>query len=72
MMKKIFFRLGVTMMLTEEEFALIRTSNDAAHDLLRSKAEQGEFILDGETYSPADLSPGENGFYHRDDIEFEF
>lgn len=52
-MKKMFFRLGVTMKLTEEEFALICTSSDAAHDFLREKVARGEFKLDGETYSPA-------------------
>ena len=71
-MKKIFFRLGVTMELTEEEFALICTSSDAAHDFLREKVTRGEFKLDGETYSPANLNPCGNEFYHRDDIEFEF
>lgn len=71
-MKKLFFRLGVTMELTQEEFALICTSSDAAHDLLRNKVAQDLFKLDGETYSPANLDPSDNEFYHRDDIEFEF
>lgn len=71
-MKKIFFRLGVTMELTEEEFALICTSSDAAHDFLREKVTQGEFKLDGETYSPANYTPSNDEFPHEEDIEFEF
>ena len=71
-MKKLFFRLGVTMMLTQEEFDLICTSSDTAHDLIRSKVDQNLFKLDGETYSPANLDPSDNEFYHKDDIEFEF
>lgn len=71
-MKKLFFRLGVTVELTQKEFDLICTSSDAAHDLLRDKVERGAFKLDGETYSPANLTPGGNEFYHEDDIEFEF
>lgn len=71
-MKKVFFRLGVTMVLTQEEFDLICTSSNAAHDLLRGKVDQDLFKLDGETYSPANLNPCGNEFYHRDDIEFEF
>ena len=72
MMKKIFFRLGVTMMLTQEEFDLICTSSDTAHDLIRSKVDHSLFKLDGETYSPANPDPSDNEFYHKDDIEFEF
>lgn len=71
-MKKIFFRLGITMELTQEEFDLICTSSDAAHNLIRSKVAQDLFKLDGETYSPANLDPCDNEFYHEDDIEFEF
>lgn len=71
-MKKLFFRLGVTVELTQEEFSLICTGNHAAHDLLRSRIAQDLFKLDGETYSPANLDPSDNEFYHRYDIEFEF
>ena len=71
-MKKMFFRLGVTMKLTEEEFALICTSSDAAHDFLREKVARDEFKLDGETYFPANYTPSDNEFPHEDDIEFEF
>ena len=71
-MKKIFFRLGVTMELTEEEFALICTSSDAAHDFLREKVTRGEFKLDGETYSPANYTSSNDEFPHEEDIEFEF
>lgn len=71
-MKKTFVRLGVTMTLREDEFALIRTGNEAAHDLLRGKVELGEFKLDGETYFPAALVPSDDEFYHEHDIEFEF
>lgn len=58
-MKKLFFRLGVTMELTQEEFALVCTGSDAAHDLLRDKVARKEFKLAGETYSPANLDPGD-------------
>lgn len=71
-MKKLFFRLGVTMELTEEEFNLICTRSDAAHDLIRDKVARDEFKLDGETYSPANYNPCENEYFHKDDIEFEF
>lgn len=71
-MKNIFFRLGVTMTLTREEFDLICTSSDVAHNFLRNKVARKEFKLDGETYSPANLDPCENEFYHEDDIKFEF
>lgn len=71
-MKKMFFRLGVTMELTREEFDLISTSSDAAHNFLRDKVAREEFKLEGETYSPANLNPCENEFYHEADIEFEF
>ena len=71
-MKKVFFRLGVTMQLTQEEFDLICTSNHAAHNLIRDKVARDLFKLDGETYSPANLDPSDNEFYHKDDIEFEF
>lgn len=60
------------MELTQEEFVLICTSSDAAHDLLRNKITKDLFKLDGETYSPANLSPCDNEFYHKDDIEFDF
>lgn len=60
------------MKLTQEEADLICTSSDAAHDLLRGKVERGEFKLNGETYSPANLIPCNDEFYHEDDIEFEF
>lgn len=71
-MKKLFFRLGVTMELTEEEFALICTSSDAAHDLLREKVARDEFKLDGETYSPANYTSSDDEFPHEDNIEFYF
>lgn len=71
-MKKLFFRLGVTMTLTQEEFDLISTSSDAAHDFLRGKVAREEFKLEGETYSPANYTPGNDEFPHEDDIEFEF
>lgn len=71
-MRKLFFRLGATMELTQEEFELVCTSSDTAHDFLRDKVARDEFKLDGETYSPANLSPCDNEFYHKDDIEFEF
>lgn len=71
-MKNIFFRLGVTMTLTQEEFDLISTSSDAAHDFLRGKVAREEFKLEGETYSPANYTPGNDEFPHEDDIEFEF
>lgn len=71
-MKKLFFRLGVTVELTQEEFELVCTSSDAAHNFLKDKVARDEFKLDGETYSPANLSPCDNEFYHKDDIEFEF
>ena len=64
-MKKLFFRLGVTMELTEEEFALICTSSDAAHDLLREK------VARDEDKSQAAVA-SEYEFPHEDDIEFYF
>ena len=48
------------------------TISDAAHNFLRNKVARKEFKLDGETYSPANLDPCENEFYHENDIEFEF
>ena len=71
-MKKLFIRLGVTVELTQEEFALVSTGSDAAHDFLRGKVARDEFKLDGETYSPANLSPCHNEFYHEGVIEFLF
>lgn len=71
-MKKMFFRLGATMELTEEEFALVCTNSDAAHDFLREKVARDEFKLDGETYSPANYIPSDDEFPHEDDIEFDF
>ena len=71
-MKKLFFRLGVTVMLAPEEFALVSTGSKAAHDLLRRKVEMDDFKLDGETYSPANTMPCGDEYYHSDDIEFEF
>lgn len=71
-MEKIFFRLGVTMKLTQEEFSLLRTGSAAAHEFLRGKVARSEFRLDGETYSPANFTPGGDEFYHKDNIEFEF
>ena len=71
-MKKLFFRLGVTVMLTPEEFALVSTGSKAAHDLIRGKVEQDAFKLDGESYSPANTMPCGDEYYHSDDIEFEF
>lgn len=71
-MKKLFFRLGVTVELTQEEFDLICTRGDAAHDFLRGKVARDEFKLDGETYSPANYSPCENEYSHKDNIDFYF
>ncbi len=71
-MKNMFFRLGVTISLTEEEFELVCTESQAAHDIIRGKIERDEFKLDGESYSPANERPTQNEFYHRYDIELEF
>ena len=71
-MKKLFFRLGVTVMLTPEEFVLVSTGSKAAHDLLRRRVEMDDFKLDGETYSPANTMPCDDEYYHSEDIEFEF
>ena len=71
-MKKLFLRLGVTMTLTQEEFALVSTGSKAAHDFIKGKVDQGAFKLDGETYSPANTLPCTDEYYHSGDIEFEF
>lgn len=59
--KNLWFRMGITLELTEEEFLILRKGSswpfcaeccEKAEQLLISKMRAGDFRLDGETYSP--------------------
>lgn len=64
-MKNIFFRLGVTMTLTREEFDLICTSSDAAHNFLRNKVPGRSSNWTGRPILQPTLIPAKTNFTTR-------
>lgn len=62
--KNLWFRMGVTIALTEEEYKLLRNGSSSTDHEEREKAAQlfltkiraGAFLADGETYSPEQQS----------------
>lgn len=84
--KKLWLRVGVTLELSEEEYNLLRgvpesaaeEKHDEAKKLLVRKMKAGQYILDGETYSPIhkhicmdDEWPGDEGISYDFDENME-
>lgn len=72
MKKKIFARLGVTIMLTKGQFLRLSAGGADAAALIREKVRRGDFELDGETYFPAHSSSDSTEWTHSHDIELQF
>lgn len=50
--KSVWFRLGVTIPLTDEEYDLCKNNREAGGELVKEKILRGEYRLDGESYCP--------------------
>lgn len=69
--KRIWLRLGVTVMLSEREIQEIERGDAAGRAIIREKFNNGRCILDGETYIPS--CPGSDVEWPvKDDIEFSY
>jgi hypothetical protein len=79
--KTLWFRMGIALELTEEEFKILRKGSAEpycaeccaqAEQLLISKMRSGEFLLNGDTYSPTRFDWDEESEWpHDTEISFE-
>ncbi|MBO5969910.1 MAG: hypothetical protein J6S14_15590 [Clostridia bacterium] len=70
--KSVWFRLGASIHLTDEEYELCKTNKSEGEKLLREKILHGEYELDGESYCPDGCWPGENDpDYTPDEDDYE-
>lgn len=51
-MIKLWVRIGAEVTLTEEEFESVKSGNSSIDGIVECKIRNGEYVLDGETYSP--------------------
>ena len=71
MKKEVWMRLGVTVMLSEDEITEIKKGGPAGKGLIRDLLNIGKFSLDGETYIPS--RPGTDREWPvEEDIEFTY
>ena len=75
--KNVWFRLGVSIPLTDEEYELCKTNRPEGAKLVREKILRGEYKLDGESYCPNGCWPGETDEYddwydYNKEIKFYF
>ena len=69
--KAAWMRLGVAVMLSENELSEIKSGSPAGKGLIQDLFNTGKFSLDGETYIPS--CPGsESEWPVEDDVEFTF
>jgi hypothetical protein len=71
MKKGIWLRLGVTMMISEHEMSEIKRADAAGRAIIREKFNNGQCILDGETYIPSGPE-GDHVWPVEEEIEFTF
>lgn len=71
MKKEVWIRLGVTVMLSEDEITEIKKGGPAGKGLIQDLFNIGKFSLDGETYIPS--RPGTDREWPvEEDIEFTY
>ena len=69
--KAAWMRLGVTVMLSENELSEIKSGSPAGKGLIQDLFNTGKFALDGETYIPS-CPASEREWPVEDDVEFTF
>lgn len=71
MKKEVWIRLGVTVILSEDEITEIKKGGPAGKGLIQDLFNIGKFSLDGETYIPS--RPGTDREWPvEEDIEFTY
>lgn len=71
MEKAVWMRLGVSVMLSDDELAEIKSGSRAGAGIIQDKVNIGKFYLDGETYIPS--RPGSDREWPvEEDIEFSY
>ena len=70
---EIWARLGITMNVSNEEYAvLIGENREKANDLFRNLINNGRFIPDGDAYIPGCALPDDpNSDYVPEDVNFD-
>lgn len=71
MKKRVWMRLGVTVMLSENEITEIAKGSQAGKGVIQDLFNIGKFSLDGETYIPS--RPGSDSEWPvKEDVEYSY
>ena len=66
-MKRLWGRLGMEIILDDEEYAAVLSENENSQQILISAIEAKRAVLNGETYFPNQYAVNDNGYDNPDD-----